>query len=198
MLWSPLLSLCYTAFSIFSIFLLDTTVLMPNHWHLVLHPKRDGDLATFMQWLTLTHTQQYHARTKTIGHGHLYQGRYKSFLVQKDKYLLQLIRYVERNPLRATLVRRAEDWQWGSAWRRYQGTTKEKKLLDDLPVDLPRGYRNWLNEKEKEEELREVRNSVNKGTPYSTMNWVEKMVSNFDLVLTTRPRGRPKNHEKGT
>ena len=170
-------------------------VLMPNHWHLVLHPSKDGDLARFMHWLTLTHTQQYHAKTKTIGHGHLYQGRYKSFIVEEDSYLIQLIRYVERNPFRAKFVRLAENWQWGSAWRRYHATPKDKRLLDTLPVDLPRGYRSWLNEREDNETLEQIRTSVNKGTPYGTMKWVEKMVGKFDLRLTTRTRGRPR---KGT
>ena len=102
-------------------------VLMPNHWHLVLYPKHDGDLSVFMQWLTLTHTQQYHAKKKSTGHGHIYQGRYKSFLVGKDSYLLAVIKYIERNPVRAKLVKKVEQWQWGSGYRRLNGTTKEKK-----------------------------------------------------------------------
>ncbi len=173
-------------------------VLMPNHWHLVLHPKRDGDLSLFMHWLTLTHTQQYHAKTKTIGHGHLYQGRYKAFIVEQDDYLIQLIRYVERNPLRARLERKAEDWRWGSAWRRYNGTASEKRLLAELPTKLPHGYRSWLNDRDDLAQLEAIRTSVNKGTPYGTMNWVDKMVKKFDLLLTTRTRGRPKKTEKGT
>ncbi len=173
-------------------------ILMPNHWHLLLYPKHDGDLGQFMQWLTLTHTQQYHAKTKTIGHGHLYQGRYKSFIVEQDSYLIQLIRYVERNPLRAKLVRKAEAWQWGSAWRRFEGNREQQRLLDALPATLPHKYREWLNERESDESLTTIRNSVNKGTPYGTINWVEKMVKKFDLLLTTRVRGRPRNTEKGT
>jgi len=82
--------------------------LMPNHFHLVLWPMEDGDLQRFMQWVTLTHTQRWHSQNKTIGTGHLYQGRYKSFLIQKDNHLLSAIRYVERNPLRAKLVTKAE------------------------------------------------------------------------------------------
>jgi len=87
---------------------------MPNHWHLVLHPRADGDLSRFMGWLTLTHTQRWHAQRHSIGAGHLYQGRFKSFPVQKEVYFLRLCRYVERNALRAGLVQRAEDWPWSS------------------------------------------------------------------------------------
>jgi putative transposase len=78
--------------------------IMPNHWHFILSPHKGEDLPKFMRWLTHTHTQRYHAYYKTIGGGHVYQGRYKSFLVDRDAYFLQACRYVERNPLRAGLV----------------------------------------------------------------------------------------------
>ena len=83
--------------------------LMPNHWHLVLWPRRDGDLSKFMGWLTLTHTQRWHAHHRTVGTGHLYQGRYKSFPVQDDEHFLTVCRYVERNGLRANLAPRADE-----------------------------------------------------------------------------------------
>ncbi len=170
-------------------------ILMPNHWHLLLYPQKDGEVSTFMQWLTLTHTHQYHAKTKTIGYGHLYQGRYKSFLVEKDSYLLTLIKYIERNPVRARLSKTVEAWQWGSGYRRVDGTEREKKLLSHFPVALPRNYRSWVNTPESNKELEVIRTSVNKGTPFGTMGWVERMVKHFNLELTTRHRGRPK---KGT
>jgi len=93
---------------------------MPTHWHLVLAPETDGGLSAFMAWLTMTHTQRWHTHHKSVGTGHLYQGRFKSFPIQADGHFLTVCRYVERNPLRAALVRRAEDWQWGSLWRRAQ------------------------------------------------------------------------------
>lgn len=172
-------------------------VLMPNHWHLLLYPRRDGDVSAFMQWLTLTHTQQQHAKNKTIGYGHLYQGRYKSFLVEKDSYFLTLMKYIERNSVRAKLCKTAEAWQWGSAHRRMLGSSKEKKLLAVPPVVLPKNYRAWVNTPESSEALETIRLSVNKGTPLGTMSWVERMVGRFGLELTTRKPGRPKK-EKGT
>jgi putative transposase len=82
--------------------------LMPNHFHLLLWPREDGDLSTFMCWLTMTHTQRWRAHHGTAGTAHLYQGRYKSFPVQSDEHLMTVCRYVERNALRANLVPRAE------------------------------------------------------------------------------------------
>lgn len=75
--------------------------LMPNHWHLLLWPERDGQLSDYVRLLTLTHTQRWHAHYHSAGSGHLYQGRFKSFLVESDMYLLTVCRYVEQNPLRA-------------------------------------------------------------------------------------------------
>jgi len=166
--------------------------IMPNHWHLVLHPRDGGDLGLFMHRLTNAHTRHVHTRTGTIGYGHLYQGRYKSFLVDKDAYLLALIKYVERNPVRAKLVRQCENWQWGSAWRRVHGTPTQRKLLDASPTPLPQGYRIWINATEKEDELTALRTSVNKGVPYGRERWIDTMVDKYNLQSTLRSAGRPR------
>ena len=106
---------------------------LPNHWHLVVWPKKDKDLSSFTGWLTLTHTQRWRAHRHSAGTGHLYQGRFKSFPVQSDGHFITLCRYVERNALRAGLVDAAETWQWGSLWRRHQGKSKRKGLLSPWP-----------------------------------------------------------------
>ena len=79
--------------------------LMPNHWHLVILPIQDGELSRFTGWLTLTHTQRWHAHRHSTGQGHVYQGRFKSFPIQDDQHFLTVCRYVERNALRANLGR---------------------------------------------------------------------------------------------
>ena len=95
---------------LYSVRILAYTI-MPNHWHLLLYPRQDGDLSAGMGWLGTAHTRRYHAQTHTIGGGHLYQGRYKSFLVDDDTYLLTVIKYIERNPVRAKLSKTAESWR---------------------------------------------------------------------------------------
>ncbi len=167
--------------------------IMPNHWHFVLSPKADGDLSKFMAWLTMTHTQRWHVAHKSIGTGHLYQGRYKSFIVQKNEYFLQVCRYVERNSVRAKLAQKAENWKWGSCWRREKGSSEQKKILNEWPVDLPEYYIKWVNESESAEDLETLRNSVNKAKPYGRMSWVEKVIDLFKLGSTLRNPGRPKN-----
>lgn len=168
--------------------------IMPNHWHLVLYPKKDGDLSLFMGWITNTHTRRWHTAHKSIGSGHLYQGRYKSFPVETDTYLLQLIRYVERNPLRAKLVRKAENWQWSSLWRREHGTAKDKKLISKWPIEIPDDYLQFIHEPQTASEVEDIRHSVIKSKPYGDSDWVEKISDKLGLTQTLRELGRPKKN----
>lgn len=167
-------------------------VLMPNHFHLILFPKKSGDLGLFMHRLSNAHTRKVHAQTNTNGSGHLYQGRYKSFLIDNDKYFFAVIKYVERNPVRAKIVGLCENWQWGSAWRRIEGTDQQKKLLDQVSFKFPVNYKNWINTAEEENVLNLIRTSVKKGVPYGREQWVDAMVSRYHLESTLKSPGRPK------
>jgi putative transposase len=89
---------------------------LSNHWQFVLWPRGDGDLSEFLRWLTVTHTQRWHAAHRTAGTGPLYQGRFKSFPIPKDDRYWAVLRYVERNALRANLVEQAAAWRWSSLW----------------------------------------------------------------------------------
>lgn len=166
--------------------------IMPNHWHLVLYPKQNGDLQRFMGWLSMTHTQRWHSQHKTTGSGHLYQGRYKAFIIQTNKYLLQLFRYIERNALRAKLVKKAEDWKWSSLWRRERGDLKQKEILSEWPIDIPNGYVELVNIPQTDAELESLRYSVNKGKPYGYDDWTDELIDKFNLESTLRNQGRPK------
>ena len=166
-------------------------VLMPNHWHLLLYPENDGDMGLFMHWLTNAHTRRVHAQTKTIGTGPLYQGRYKSFITKTDTHLLTVLKYIERNPVRAKLAKKVESWQWGSAWLREHGTPKQNLLLSAPPVALPKDYRAWVNAPDVAKDLDLLRASVNRGAPYGNSRWIEQMVDTHKLMSTTRKPGRP-------
>jgi putative transposase len=166
--------------------------LMPDHWHLVLYPRADGDLAQFLRRVTMTHTQRYHARSQTVGYGHIYQGRYKSLLVESDRHFLGLVRYVERNARRAGLVAKAEDWPWSSVHVRRYGDAQEKKLLSAWPVAEPPDYLKWLNHAQGQEEIEKIRQAIQRSRPYGSEKWVSKTVRQFGLESTTRNRGRPK------
>ncbi|MBT8083712.1 MAG: transposase, partial [Woeseia sp.] len=101
--------------------------LMPNHFHFVLWPHSDGDLSKWMQWLLTTHVRHYHRLRDTDGR--VWQGRFKAFPIQTDRHLLTVMRYVERNPLRANLVESARQWSWSSL-----GATNSSELSCQGPV----------------------------------------------------------------
>jgi putative transposase len=114
---------------------------MPTHWHIVLWPAGDGALTAFLRWLTLTHSVRWHKHYHSSGSGHVYQNRFKAFAVAEDDHLLTVLRYVERNPLRAGLVRRAEDWPWSSLACRLAADEVAVRRLHPGPVALPA---DWL------------------------------------------------------
>ncbi|KPJ56218.1 MAG: hypothetical protein AMS16_02825 [Planctomycetes bacterium DG_58] len=163
---------------------------MPNHWHFVVWPRGDGDLSVFMKWLTGTHTTRWRVAHRTVGHGHLYQGRFKSFPIQSDKHYLTVCRYVERNALRAGLTARAERWQWGSLWRRTFGDKKAKSLLSDGPLPWPRGWRRLVNTPQSETEEQDIRRCLVRGAPFGSEGWTLKTADELGLSSTLRPRGR--------
>lgn len=166
--------------------------LMPNHWHLLLWPRHDGELSEVLRWITVTHTQRWHAYRHTAGTGPVYQGRFKSFPVQTDEHFLMVARYVERNALRAKLVDRAEAWQWSSLWRRAQGDAKVRGWLSDWPVERPRNWVARVNLPETAAELELLRTSVQRGRPYGEEAWVRRLCRWWGLESTLRPPGRPK------
>jgi putative transposase len=170
---------------------------MPNHWHLVVWPKKDGELSKFVGRLTLTHTQRWHAFRQSIGAGHLYQGRFKSFPVADDQHLARVARYVERNPLRANLVRRAEQWRWGSLYRWLRGSAEDRRLLASWPSRRPGDWVGFVNTPQAEAELRALRRCVNRGNPFGSDAWCERTIRSLGLESTLRPRGRPKKQPEG-
>jgi len=171
---------------------------MPNHWHLVVWPREDGQLSAFTGWLTLTHTQRWHAHRHSTGSGHVYQGRFKSFPVQDDEHFLTVCRYVERNALRANLVRRAEEWRWESLYRWLKGTPAEKSLLSAWPLPRRPGWNEHVNTPLSEAELAALRRSAQRGVPYGESGWSDRMVRKLGLESTVRPRGRPPKTKKGS
>ncbi len=173
-------------------FRIATYCLMPNHWHLLLWPRADGELSEVLRWITVTHTQRWHAHRKTSGTGPVYQGRFKSFPVQTDEHFLTVARYVERNALRAKLVDRAEAWQWGSLWRRAQCGPKLTRWLSDWPVERPRDWVARVNHPETAAELEVLRTSVQRGRPFGSETWVLRTAKRLGLEPTLRPPGRPK------
>jgi putative transposase len=165
--------------------------LMPNHWHLVLWPRRDGELTAFMRWLTLTHAQRWKHSHAAVGRGHLYQGRFKSFPIEPDEHLLTVLRYVQRNPVRAGLVRRAERWRWGSCHVRQNRSHELYSLLSAWPAPRPAKWLESVNVPQNEAEEKMVKDCIARNRPAGSDPWVQRIAKALSLEHTLRPRGRP-------
>lgn len=152
-----------------------------------------GDLGRWMQRVFTTHVRRHHRRHGTFGA--VWQGRYKAFPVQDDSHLLTVMRYVERNPVRANLAAHAADWRWSSlAYRSAAATTAAADgtpALELPPVDLPRDWTGFVDRPLTSAELEAVRVSVNRERPYGSASWVAATAARLGLESSLRRRGRP-------
>jgi len=151
--------------------------LMPNHFHLVVEPTHGNGLSQFMQWLLTSHVRRYHKHY--VSSGHVWQGRFKSFPVQRDEHLITVLRYVLQNPVRAGLASTAEEWFWSSLRR--------PQLVDRCPVDDEQ-----LGKLVEEDQLASVRECLNRQRPFGRKDWQEQIAMAFGLASTLHPRGRPR------
>jgi putative transposase len=167
---------------------------MRNHWHFVLRPVEEGQLTAFLRWLTQTHTMRWRAQRHASGTGHRHQGRFKAFPVADDDHFYTVVRYVERNALRAGLVSAAEQWQWSSLWRREFGTAESRRLLARWPVPRPRDWLARVNAPMTVAELEAVRLSVIRNRPFGGPRWQETAAQQLGAAIDARARGRPRTH----
>ena len=163
---------------------------MKNHWHMVLSPHEDKAMAAFLGWVTMTHTQRYHAHNKTTGYGHVYQGRYKSFPIQDGEHFHTVCRYVERNALTANVVKRAEEYRWGSLWNWCGGDSVIE--LSPWPVKRLPGWIDRVNQALTQKETHALKNCIQRGCPFGSDDWVATTAKEQGLERTLRPRGRPR------
>lgn len=128
---------------------LHAFVLMDNHVHLLLTPTQAGGLSRTMREAGQSYVQAFNARHGRCGT--LWQGRFKSCLVDSDRYLLTVIRYIELNPVRAAMVTAPEDYQWSSV-HTHLGKACDPLItlhptylaLGSLPAERHAAYGQWL------------------------------------------------------
>ena len=166
--------------------------LLPNHFHLALWPHKNGDLSRWMQWLLTAHVRRYHRHYHSSGH--VWQGRFKAFPIEEDEHLLAVLRYIERNALRANLVRKVQAWPWSSlaAWQAQPAAT----FLHPGPVPRPADWIDYAQQPQTEAELKRLRQSVNRGTPFGAESWALETAKRLGLQASLRPRGRPRKDKK--
>ncbi|MCY2984871.1 MAG: transposase [Planctomycetota bacterium] len=165
---------------------------IPKHWHLVLTPRKDGDLSKFMAWLTTTHSARWHTKPKRGDSGGIYERRFRSFPVQDNAQLLDVLRFVESHPIRAGLVEALSDWPWLSSSRRVQEPDAAWPLLSIPPVPFPSDWNEQLSSEMPLETLDRINHSIHRSCPYGAPEWVQKTAVRLGIESTIRPRGRPK------
>jgi putative transposase len=177
--------------------------LMTNHFHLLLRPGPGQSISRILQSLTVAHTWRYHKRHRTVGH--VWQGRFRSPVIQDDEHLLVVLRYIEANPLRAGTVTAAElgDYRWSSYPAHGFGRADpllspmpEVDALGRTPAERQARWRRKVEAPQGGDDLIRVRDSIRTGKPLGSPEWVEAKAGQLGLCLNPRPRGRPRRSEK--
>jgi putative transposase len=175
--------------------------LMPNHFHLLLAPEKGQNISRILQSLTVAHTWHYHRQNLCTGH--VWQGRFKSPVIEDDDHALTVLRYLEANPLRARLVGDLAEYPFCSYG--HHGLGQEDPLLSPLPFWWERlgrseearqaFWRGFVQQPLSERELALLRKSVTSGRPYGSEAWVRTLHPSLGLSAEPRPRGRPRKQQ---
>ncbi len=166
--------------------------LMPNHVHLIVVPSSEEALARAIGEAHRRYTRRINFREKW--RGYLWQGRFASF-VMDEAYLLAAVRYVELNPVRASLVLDAADWRWSSATAHLSGRDDALVQVAPLMAMVP-DWRGFLNSAMPEEELRNLREHARTGYPLGHTTFVERLERTVGRSLRPGKPGRPSKLRK--
>ncbi|TAK17580.1 MAG: hypothetical protein EPO35_02750 [Acidobacteria bacterium] len=167
--------------------------LMPNHFHFVLRPSEDGQLAEFMRLGTVTHSVRWHWQRGSQGGGCVYQARYRSFPIQTSRYFLNACSYVEGNALRASLVGRAEDWEWSSLAARCRNC--HPLPLSEWPILPPDNWVELVNERHAADDVAVIRRSLMRNRPLGESEWSQSVAKLLGLPRQ-QSAGRPSKRRK--
>ena len=165
--------------------------LMPNHVHLIAIPDHPDSLYLAMKALHGRYASYLNARQGTTGH--VWQGRYYSCPLDEN-HLWEALRYTERNPVRAGMVERPDDYRWSSAAAHRVGEDRSELLDLDLwwarftPVE----WREFLENRESETDLEVIRRATHTGRPLGSAEFVGEWESALDRTLSPGKGGRPR------
>jgi len=167
--------------------------IMRNHFHLLLWPHKGADLPDFMQMVMNLHIARYLKHYPPASPGHIYQGRYTNSIVEAGRSVLSVGRYVEANARSAGIVTSAEDYAWSSASP--HASDPDRPVLADWPIEKPSNWLMLLNLRTPREEMRRIQRSASRGAPFGSPEWTARVINEFQLEHTIRPRGRPSKEE---
>ena len=165
--------------------------LMTNHIHLVAVPAHESSLQQVLKPLHMRYAQRINRIRKW--RGHFWQGRYYSSPMD-ERYMWSAIRYVERNPVRARMVREAEDYPWSSA-ANHCGLADDRVLSKNLRwnklTEQVDDWSAWLTEGDDLSELTMIRRNIEKGLPCGSDRFIKNLEKKIGRSLQYRPQGRP-------
>jgi putative transposase len=165
--------------------------LLPTEWRFLLWPEADGQVSAFVECLTRTHARRRLPGSPVGVDGRRYVGRFRAFPVQADGHGLAVLRHIDRGPVRAGLVGRAEDWGWSGLGHRLSGKEPADRLCDG-PVGLPADWVEYVNRLPPAAELAALRESEERGCPFGSADWRRETAARLGLGFTLTPRGRPR------
>ena len=167
--------------------------LMSNHVHFIGMPKNEESLGNVFKYVNMKYSQYFNRK---IGKGgHLFQGRFFSS-VMDERYTLACARYIERNPVRAKMVKRPQGWQWSSA--RVHCSIEKKDILKvnelfDYVGKKGRDWQDFIEEHDYLQEIKEIRQQTIRGRPLGNGTFLKKLEKKLNRSLIIRSAGRPKN-----
>jgi putative transposase len=167
--------------------------LMSNHVHLLTRPKNEESLYKMMQGVTLCYTQHINKEHKRTGR--LWESRYHSCIVDKEKYLWAAARYIEQNPIRAKIVEKAEDFPYSSA-RAHIAGARDEALGEELFKEEQReDYIKFIRLNIPEKETNSIRYYTRTGRPFGSEEFIKKMEKKLDKRFILQRPGRPKGRK---
>jgi putative transposase len=169
--------------------------LMTNHSHLLLKPMKGNSLAKMMQGISLCYTQYFNRRYSRTGR--LWECRYHSSIIEEDAYLWAVSRYIERNPVRAGMIEKPEDYKYSSGAAHLLG--EDSSIIKEaIFEDKERGqYVKFMNDSAGDEQAEDIRRKTRLGHPLGSTEFIEKISKKVGRDLTFRPKGRPRGKERG-
>jgi len=160
--------------------------LMTNHVHLVVVPEREDSLAKALRDAHTVYAMRFNSRTRLSGH--VWQGRFYSCPMD-ESHLWAAVRYVERNPVRAGLMEKAEDYPWSSA-AAHCGIRHDAVLSKEFPPPgVVSDWAHWLTN-EDDADAQRLRTCTRVGRPCGNASFVARLESLLDRALSPKPRGR--------
>ncbi len=164
--------------------------LMPNHVHLLIIPTENPSLAKTMQGISLCYTQEINRKYKRTGR--LWEARYFSSVIDKDRYFWAVVRYIDWNSVRAGIVSKLQDYHWSSARMHILGTEDPLVDLRDLKeFGEINQYRSYIANAETEKDIGIIRKMTRKGLPIGNFEFQQVIESKANRKLIPRKVGRP-------